>query len=100
MIIYLYNISIPLFLDGSDFSATDRQVTLSPGSQQEACAAFPVLDDSLGLEEDEVFLVGLQISGTSSPSDSLLLNGGRAELVPQTTEARVVIVDSTGEVFE
>ncbi len=83
------------FSEGSDFPATVRRISLTPDNVL-ACADLPISIDSVALEQPEAFLVGLQIVGTSSPSDRLLINGGRTVLVPGITAALVIISDDTG----
>ena len=90
---YIYDTVVSI--EGSDFPATARRVSLTPENVR-ACADFPVYIDSVALERPEAFQVGLQIAGTSSPSDRRLINGGRTVLVPGTATAQVTINDDSG----
>jgi len=58
---------------------------------------IPVSDDSLALEGDEAFLVGLEISGITLTTDGFIIDGGRGKVTTGLREARVVIIDDTGE---
>jgi len=62
----------------------------------EACALFPILNDSLALELREEFEVTFAFVGATEENGALALNSGRALVVPDLHTATVEIEDENG----
>ncbi len=86
------------FSDGLDFISTTQAVTLPAGQRNTAvCISILLLNDSLALEQEEIFQVSLELLGDTDADGGLILNNGRAVAVPGLMNAQVAILDQNGK---